>query len=79
MADETQHFMRMLVTWCCFEKSYQLRIILILPTPYISESCIQIKINLNFYFTLLSGASEGYMKAFIKPFEAPHRSVKIKN
>ena len=39
------------------------------------------KINLNFYFTLLCGASQGFMKAFkafIKPFEAPQRSVKIK-
>ena len=45
--------------------------------PYISESCIQIKI-----FTLLCGASKGFMKtfkAFIKPFEAPQRIVKIKN
>ena len=39
------------------------------------------KINLNFIFTLLCGASKGFMKtlkAFIKPFEAPQRSVKIK-
>ena len=31
-----------------------------------------------FTFTLLSGASKGFMKAFIKAFEAPQRSVKIK-
>ena len=34
-----------------------------------------------FIFTLLCGASKGFMKAlkvFIKPFEAPQRSVKIK-
>ena len=34
-----------------------------------------------FIFTLLCGASESFMKAFkafIKPFEAPQRSVKIK-
>ena len=39
------------------------------------------KINLNFIFTLLCDASKGFMKAlkaFIKPFEAPQRSVKIK-
>ena len=32
-------------------------------------------------FTLLSGASKGFMKAFdfIKPFETPQRSVKIEN
>ena len=32
-------------------------------------------------FTLLRGASKGFMKtlkAFLKPFEAPQRSVKIK-
>ena len=34
-----------------------------------------------FIFTLLCGATNGFMKAlkaFIKPFEAPQRSVKIK-
>ena len=31
-----------------------------------------------FTFTLLSGAWKGFMKAFIKAFEAPQRSVKIK-
>ena len=34
-----------------------------------------------FIFTLLCGASKGFMKdlkAFIKPFEAPQRSVKLK-
>ena len=34
-----------------------------------------------FIFTFLCGASKGFMKAlkaFIKPFEAPQRSVKIK-
>ena len=35
-----------------------------------------------FIFTLLSGASKGFMKAlkpFIKPFKAPQRSVKKKD
>ena len=37
------------------------------------------KIKLNFYF--LCGASKSFikaLKAFMKPFEAPQRSVKIK-
>ena len=40
------------------------------------------KLNQIFIFTLLWGASKGFMKAFkvfIKPFEATQRSVKIKN
>ena len=52
---------------------------LTLPAPCISESCIKIKINFN--FTLLFDASKGFMKAlkaFIKPFEASQRSVKIR-
>ena len=39
--------------------------------PFMSESCIEIKIELNFYFH--TSASKGFMKAFkafIKPFEA---------
>ena len=46
------------------------------PNPRRSE-----KLSCIFNFTLLCGASEGFMKAlkvFIKPFEAPQRSVKIK-
>ena len=35
------------------------------------------KLSEVFIFTLLCGASKGFMKAF-KPFEAPQRSVKIK-
>ena len=34
------------------------------------------KINLNFFFTLLCGASKRFMKAFKAPFEAPQRSMK---
>ena len=54
---------------------------LTLNVLYISESCIEIKIKLNFILTLLCGSSKGFMKAFkafLKPFEAPQRSVKIK-
>ena len=39
------------------------------------------KLSSIFIFTLLCGALKGFMKAlkaFIKPFEAPQRSVKIK-
>ena len=39
------------------------------------------KLTLIFIFTLLFGAAKGFMKAlkaFIKPFEAPQRRVKIK-
>ena len=44
------------------------------PDPGLRE-----KINLNFIFTLLCSGSKGFMKAlkaFIKPFETPQRSVK---
>ena len=36
---------------------------LTLPLLYISESCIEIKINLNFCFPTFFGASKGFMKA----------------
>ena len=52
-----------------------------LPVLYISESCIEMNINLIFVFTLFYGASKGFMKtfnAFVKPFVAPQRSVEIK-
>ena len=44
------------------------------PAPYISESCIKIKINLNFYFD----TSLWSLKRFHEAFEAPQKSVKIK-
>ena len=50
---------------------------LTLPAPCISESCIEIIVNFNFFPTLLCGASKGFMKAFkafIKPFEH-HKEV----
>ena len=52
--------------------------ILTLPVPIPAE---EKKLSEIFIFTLLCGASKGFMKAFkafIKPFEAPQRSVKIK-
>ena len=51
---------------------------LTLPAPIPGK---ERKLTLIFIFTLLCGASKGFMKAFkafIKPFEAPQRSVKIK-
>ena len=59
-----------LVIW--YEKS------LALPAPCILESFSKMKIKLNFYFALLCGALKGFMKAFIKPFEAPQRNAKIR-
>ena len=47
--------------------------------PCISESQTEIKIKLNFYFhTSLWFPVSLWCKAFIKHFEAPRRSVKIK-
>ena len=51
---------------------------LTLPVPIPDK---EKKLSSIFIFTLLCGASKGFMKAFkafIKPFEAPQRSVKIK-
>ena len=45
------------------------------------ECTFKIKINLNFYFTLLYGASKGFIKAFkaiSKPFEIPQKGVELK-
>ena len=46
-----------------------------LPAPIPDE---EKKLTLTFILTLLCGASKGFMKAFIKPFEATKRSMKIK-
>ena len=49
-------------------------LILTLNGPCISESCIEIKIKVNVYFD----TSLWCLKRFMKPFEAPQRSAKIK-
>ena len=52
------------------------RVLTIGPNPRQRE-----KIKLNFFYTLLCGASKGFtraLKAIIKPFEAPQRNVKMK-
>ena len=51
---------------------------LTLPALCILESCSKIKSTEIFSFTLLYGASKGFMKAFkafIKPSEAPQKKV----
>ena len=71
------------------ERMYELYLVepklqnnLTLNVPCISESCIEIKIKLKIFIsTFLCGASKGFLKAlkaFIRPSEAPQRSVKIK-
>ena len=53
-------------------------VLLILPVPIPDE---ERKLTYIFIFTLLCGAPKGFvkaLKALIKPFEAPQRSVKIK-
>ena len=48
------------------------------PAPGLREK----KLTYTFIFALLCGASKGFMKAlkaFIKPFDPPQRSLKIKN
>ena len=52
--------------------------ILTLSAPCISESCIKIKINLKCLYSHFSVVPQKTFKAFIKPFEAPQRSVKIR-
>ena len=59
-----------------------------METVVVNPSCsvhfrklYKIKIELNFIFTLLCGASDGFIKTFkdfIKHFGPPQRSVKIK-
>ena len=44
-----------------------------IPVPIPGE---EKKITEMFIFTLLCGASKGFIKAFIKPFEAPQGSMK---
>ena len=52
------------------------------PAPRTSKSCIKIKINGKFLFSILCGVSKGFMKtlnAFVKPFEAPQKKRENKN
>ena len=52
--------------------------LLTLNVPCISESCIEVKIKLSFLFSHFFVVGQKVLKAFIKPFEAPQRSVKMK-
>ena len=61
-----------------FAKLFVIFLLLALPVPIPDEEKNQVKF---FSFALLFGASKGFMKAFkafIKPFEVPQRSAKIK-
>ena len=51
------------------------------PPHVFQKVVLKLKINYIFIFTLLCGATKGFMKAFkvfIKPFKATQRCVKIK-
>ena len=60
-----------------FPSKFFVFIVLALKDPFISESCIEIKIEVTFSLWCLKTFMKAF-KAFIKPFESPHRSVKIK-
>ena len=49
-----------------------------LNNPCISESCSEVKSKLSFYFHTSLWCLKRPQKAFIKRFEEPKRSVKIK-
>ena len=74
--------MRKSIDWFLYEGNtgiYWIKILRINPSRL--DAGRREEINLNFIFTLPCRASNGFMmalKAFIKPFEAPQRSVKMK-
>ena len=64
-----------------YQSNTRMRTNFTVNVPCISESRTEIQIKLNFIFTLLCGTLKSFMKAFkafIKPFKAPQRGVKIK-
>ena len=62
--------------FCC---SVCVSIYLTLPAPYISESCLKTKINLNFHFYASSlSCLKRFYEGLEKPSERPQRSVKVK-
>ena len=74
--------MRKSIDWFLYEGNtgiYWIKILRINPSRL--DAGRREEINLNFIFTLPCRASNVFMKAlmaFIKPFEAPQRSVKMK-
>ena len=74
--------MRKSIDWFPYEGNtgiYWIKILRINPSRL--DAGRREEINLNFIFTLPCRASKGFMKALkalIKPFEAPQRSVKMK-
>ena len=64
-----------LLKWKWLGKSLKWNHVLTLPVPFPDD---EKKLSYIFIFTLPCGASKGFMKVFIKPFEAPQRSMKIK-
>ena len=58
--------------WILYESAFN---------PFRSDPGQREKLTESFIFTLLFGASKGFMKAlkaFARPFKAPERSVKVK-
>ena len=51
----------------------EFNVLLTLPVLRISESCIEIKIKLNFYFHTSLWCLKRFYETFMKPFEAPQR------
>ena len=68
---------------CNFQTCQPKTILLTLPIPCISESCIKIKINWNFLFShFYMVPPKGFMevfKAFVKPFETPIKKCENEN
>ena len=56
----------MVLKICVMNKKY-FTLVLIIPVLYISESCIEIKINLNFYFHTFLWCLKRFYEGFVVP------------
>ena len=76
LRDELFKSWKKVLVWATYIHKYlkKVRFIRVKKVLCISESCIEIKINLNFHFH----TSLWCLKKFYEPFETPQRSVKIK-